>query len=310
MELSQLKYFQAVAAYQTVTRAAEILNLTQSTVSKAVLALEEELGTPLFVRGNRRMTLTKEGRAFLLHVQNALNELDGGVQELRENTPMEEHEIRLRVLSPEFLLGIIETYVQSHPDIRLTQNYKSPDPETALLKDELTFCISSRPFSDSSIAWEPLLTEFIYLLVSRSHPRAGAKAVQLSWFAEENFITFNSNPDLLEATQRFCRLAGFTPHIAYEAGETPDLLRLVDLNMGVAFVSSCIRLRRYHDDEKYREDLSPYRYLRILYPQCTRTIGLAFVKGRYLSPAAREFRAFVEEYFADMARQIQKWFPE
>lgn len=61
MEIRILKYFLTVAREQNVTRAAESLHITQPTLSRQIAALEEELGTPLFERNNKKITLTKEG---------------------------------------------------------------------------------------------------------------------------------------------------------------------------------------------------------------------------------------------------------
>ena len=61
MELRVLRYFLAVAREQSITAAAETLHITQPTLSKQLRELEEELGKKLFTRGNRKITLTKEG---------------------------------------------------------------------------------------------------------------------------------------------------------------------------------------------------------------------------------------------------------
>ena len=61
MEIRILKYFLTVAREQNITRAAEALHITQPTLSRQIAALEEELGTPLFERNNKKITLTKEG---------------------------------------------------------------------------------------------------------------------------------------------------------------------------------------------------------------------------------------------------------
>ena len=61
MEIRILKYFLTVAREQNVTRAAEALHITQPTLSRQIAALEEELGTSLFERNNKKITLTKEG---------------------------------------------------------------------------------------------------------------------------------------------------------------------------------------------------------------------------------------------------------
>lgn len=307
MELSQLQYFQAVANYQTVTRAAQMLSITQSAVSKAIVALEAELGAPLFFRSNRRMTLTQDGAAFLAHVQDALSELERGKKEIMERTQTRKREIRLQIQTPEFLLGILETYMQDHPDVSLTQKYTSPDLESALLSGEITFCISSEPFSHGAITWKPLLTDQLYLMVSKDHPLAEKKEVSLSLFAGENFIVSNSNPDLIRATESFCKLAGFAPNIAYETGETPDMMKLVEMGLGAAFCSSCTRLRRFQDDHDYQEFDIAYRHLKLIHPQCSRTIGISFVRDRYLSPENQEFMDFVVEYFGALEAQIRRY---
>lgn len=61
MELRVLQYFLTVAREQSVSRAAEYLHLTQPTLSRQLKDLEEELGKQLFIRGNRKITLTDEG---------------------------------------------------------------------------------------------------------------------------------------------------------------------------------------------------------------------------------------------------------
>lgn len=61
MELRVLRYFLAVAQEETISGAADILHVTQPTLSRQLMELEEELGTKLFMRGNRKITLTDKG---------------------------------------------------------------------------------------------------------------------------------------------------------------------------------------------------------------------------------------------------------
>lgn len=65
MELHQLRYMMAVAKYQSFTRAAEEINISQSSLSTQISKLEAELGTKLFERGARLITLTRAGEEFL-----------------------------------------------------------------------------------------------------------------------------------------------------------------------------------------------------------------------------------------------------
>ena len=61
IETRLLCYFLAIAREQSITRAAESLNITQPTLSKQMMELEEQLGRKLFVRGKKKISLTEEG---------------------------------------------------------------------------------------------------------------------------------------------------------------------------------------------------------------------------------------------------------
>lgn len=61
MELRKLRYFMAVADEENISRAAQLLYITQPTLSRQLIELEEELGVKLFERGKRKITLTEEG---------------------------------------------------------------------------------------------------------------------------------------------------------------------------------------------------------------------------------------------------------
>lgn len=61
MELRVLQYFLAVAREESITKAAEVLHVTQPTLSRQMMELETELGTALFVRTNRKTVLTEDG---------------------------------------------------------------------------------------------------------------------------------------------------------------------------------------------------------------------------------------------------------
>jgi DNA-binding transcriptional LysR family regulator len=61
MEIRVLKYFLAVAREGNITKAADVLHITQPTLSRQLMQLEEELGTPLLIRGKRKIVLTESG---------------------------------------------------------------------------------------------------------------------------------------------------------------------------------------------------------------------------------------------------------
>ena len=72
MNLLQLKYFQEVAKYQNITRTAEILHVSQPSLSTAIRHLEEELGIELFDRKGKSIVLNENGQNFLREITDTL----------------------------------------------------------------------------------------------------------------------------------------------------------------------------------------------------------------------------------------------
>ena len=83
MELSQLRYFVAVAEAQSISRAAQILRIVQPAVSRQIRKLELELGQRLFHRSERGVELTSLGREYLNLVKSLLRQLDDANEAMR-----------------------------------------------------------------------------------------------------------------------------------------------------------------------------------------------------------------------------------
>jgi len=80
--LSALQAFEAAARHLSFTRAAEELNVTQSAISRHVLALEEQLAFPLFQRAKQRVSLTEAGQSYLPEVRSCLDRLEASTTQI------------------------------------------------------------------------------------------------------------------------------------------------------------------------------------------------------------------------------------
>lgn len=116
MELNQLHYFVAVAHSENITKAAKELFITQPALSRVILRLEQELGTPLFDRHGGRVTLNAHGRAFLYYVEPALESINQGVHAVIDELGGREILIH-NYLTTDLFKPIVERCQAEFPDI-------------------------------------------------------------------------------------------------------------------------------------------------------------------------------------------------
>jgi LysR family glycine cleavage system transcriptional activator len=122
LPLNTLTAFRAVAELQNLRAAAEVLHLTHSAVSQQIRGLEEQLGFALFERRGRRVVLNPAGKALLGSVQNALAQLDDGVQAAAAAASGTTQRLRVTVLpsfAQRWLLPRMGNWHEQHPSIAL-----------------------------------------------------------------------------------------------------------------------------------------------------------------------------------------------
>ena len=121
--LTGLRAFEAAARHMSFTRAADELNVTQTAISHQIRRLEEQLGLPLFVRGNRALALTREAQDYLPAIRTAFEELRRATEKLRRP----DHDAVLTVsttasLAIKWLVTRVAAFQDAHPriEVRLT----------------------------------------------------------------------------------------------------------------------------------------------------------------------------------------------
>ena len=119
MELNQLHYFVAVARCENITKAAKELFITQPALSRVILRLEQELGTPLFDRHGGRVTINEHGKVFLRHVEPALDSINAGVHAVIDELGGREILIH-NYLTADLFKSIVERCQAEFPDIAFT----------------------------------------------------------------------------------------------------------------------------------------------------------------------------------------------
>ena len=284
MELLQLKYFQTVAHLEHMTRASEELHIAQPALSKTISTLEKELGVLLFDRRGKYIHLNHCGRAFLTKVEEALIALEDGKLEVRDMSGMNTGEIKLAVLAASNLLPDLLTAfrkVYPHITFNLIQHNSVTIPD-----HHFDLCIASPNGMMQKLNGTPLITEEIFLAVPIEHSLAQRQSIHLSEVAGDDFISLQPGKSLRETTDKFCRQAGFMPHVIFESDDPATVRGLIRAGQGIAFIpavtwggTSGNAMVLLHIDE----------------PVCQRTIML-YNSLHYLPRAAQLFQRFIIDY--------------
>lgn len=170
MNLNQLHYFVTLAHIEHYTRAAEMLSITQPSLSHAISMLEQELETNLFEKRGRNVVLTKYGKVFLEYVEEALKILDSGVKKTRALTSDTGGVIDLAyifTLGSVFVPQLVGGFLKEHEDWDVNFRFSVGNTTEIIqgLKEEkydIAFC--SRKEKESGIDFVPIAKENWLLL--------------------------------------------------------------------------------------------------------------------------------------------------
>lgn len=149
-------------------------------------------------------------------------------------------------------------------------------------KIDLAFCV--KPSKDTSFI--PILEQELYLIVPKNHPYAGRKEISLQEVRAEPFVFLNKNSALREMTDDIFKEMGIKPKIAFEAEECNAVMTFVSLNFGISIIPKVPAL-----------DNSDVAVLKVIHPKCTRTVYMAWMENRPMTPPVKKVRDFISEFY-------------
>lgn len=121
MELRVLTYFLMVAREENITKASQLLNVTQPTLSRQLMQLEDELGVKLFIRGSHKVTLTEDGLLLKRRAQDIVSLADKTIREFQAEKDDLNGEITIgsgELLGMDYFIKIISEFQKEYPNVR------------------------------------------------------------------------------------------------------------------------------------------------------------------------------------------------
>lgn len=194
MELRALQYFLVVAREENITKASQLLHLTQPTLSRQIMQLEAELGVKLFHRSNHSIILTEDGMRLKRRAQEILSLADKTKQDFQKEKVPFIGEIAIgsgEFLNTGYVAGIMAAFKKQYPLIRYTIYSGNADG----IKDNI-----ERGLLDIGIMMEPIdirkydfislpLTEVWGVLVSEDSPFASKDSITPQELSQFPLIT-------------------------------------------------------------------------------------------------------------------------
>ncbi|MEV4843698.1 LysR family transcriptional regulator [Micromonospora matsumotoense] len=292
MQLHQLKYFVAVAEVRHFTQAADIVGITQPSLSKQVHALETDLGAPLFERVRGNITLTAAGEVLLPLAKRILADVDTATREVQELVGLRRGRVRLGAtpsLATSLAPPVLRRFRDAHPGVDLrVEEGGSQDLVRDLLRGDLDLALIIMPAqgADPGLRVDPILRESLVIASVDPLPAALVSGgVRITDLRDQPLVMFREGYDLRDATIQACREAGFEPTFSVDGGEMDAVLSFVEAGLGIALVPGIVVSRR-----------PGIRVTRLAPPGVRRTIAVARRRDVVPTHAGRELRRILLDY--------------
>ena len=299
MELSLLYYFKTVAEQENITKAAELLYISQPALSKAIAKLEKSLDVTLFERRKGRISLSAMGRVYYEYVSSAFEVLESGEKKLEEMKQTSGGTVSIASPVAGVLQELIYNFLMSGDLIQINQYfYEEHILESVLLSGKLDFAITPITIENSEIEQIKLMEEDVFIVVSDSHPLANQKYVRLIDLKDDYFLVDEASFDQ-KIVRVLCGIAGFEPKILLHSNEGDLIDDALRSNLGVALVPANLI---------YRKNMKRLSLLRSTDVELVRMLSIAKRRDRIFQSNAARLYHYTIHYFENLGQELREYF--
>lgn len=293
MNTTTLRYIIEVAAHGSSQKAAEVLEVSRSSISRRLKKLEEELGTQLFIMTSEGAVPTYAGDICLQYARKILRAEENlrfdlsseGIQHGTINIGME------ITRSPRVLPYSLPTFHRRFPAVQVKLNeMRTSELESALINRRLDFAVICIPFYSQNLSFEPLASEPFVLVAPQddtfapkyAYTRDGIEYVTLKEFQSKPFILGNVGQKSRTICDQIFKRAGFSPNVIFKTRNNLNSAMLAHYGLGYSIVPrsytsvGCNEHIRYY---RLEDDLDAYWVM-----------GIAKLSREPLSHVANELR--------------------
>lgn len=288
--LDSYRIFAEVARCKSFSGAAKELYISQPAVSLAIMNLEKELGSRLFIRSPRGVTLTYEGQLLYEYIESAINLVNMGETKLTELHNLEFGELRIGVgdtISKYFLLPHLVQFHKMYPNINLRViNRTTPDLCTLVKSGEIDFAICNLPVDDPALKIKECLIIHDIFVCGDEFRDICNSPLSFERIAGLPLVLLERKSNSRRYVEEYILSKGVALKAEIELGSHDLLLEFARFNFGIACVI-----------EEFSQDYLQKGLIWKVELEKTipaRTIGFCSLKSVPLSPASARFVEIVE----------------
>ena len=282
MNLQQIRYFVTTAQLESVSKAAEIYHISQSSLSKNIARLEEELGMPLFERNGKRISLNKAGERFLESSIVILRETESAVSDMHLMMSGEDLTIKIGFAGKiNALSRCLKEFRAKHPNIQyeLKSDIEDLDHIDINAFDVLIYPDEPRYMRFSGYR---INEEKYYLAVPAESELARSAVASPGLMQGKDFVFLRRKDDHVEFPCRICTNLAIRMNTRSFVDSRGAHRRMIAMGMAIGFVPE-------GEVEAYSQDRH-IRLLPILDRRFHRQLMICFKREKHLSETARQFR--------------------
>ncbi len=298
LDSRQLLAFSTVARRGSFTLAAKDLYLTQSAVSHAMKALEDEVGCRLLDRVGKRVLLTQAGEQFLRHAEKIIREMEVARTGLETLTNWGHGRLRVGASTTacQYVLPtVMREFKQSFPKCMIKIAPGDHADQMELLRsNQIDLAIMLEPVGTTEFSFVPLFDDELRFLVAPLHPWARAGKIDREKIAEETLVLYNKTSYTFRLISEYFSEERVSLNNVIELGSMEAIKELVKIGLGAGIIAPWIAKPELESGALVSFPLGK-RHLK-------RTWGVVYLRGRRLPLAEETFvglcRTVTERYAA------------
>jgi len=251
-----MRHLRAVRAIHDaggLSKAADMLNLTQSALSHQIKGLEDQVGIDLFVRRTKPLKLSVAGMRMLKLADRVLPEVEAAEDEFRGLLSGKTGRLHIAIECHacfEWLFPVLETFRKAWPDVDVDiRPGLAFDALPALAREEVDVVVSSDPEEHPDLEFSPLFDYEPVFVASSQHPLSQKEWIEAQDFRDEVLITYPVERPRLDVFSQLLMPAKVEPRSVRQIELTAVILLLVASNRGVAVLPDwVVREVRYNSE--------------------------------------------------------------